>query len=69
MDVSRRSEGDADKEAEAMSELGERLRFLDAVDLNDEQQWRVTEIQNYMDEGEVEKYWIAKYVVWLEEQE
>ena len=52
-----------------MSDLNERLRFLDAVDLNDEQQWRVTEIQNFMDEGEVEKYWIAKYVVWLEEQE
>jgi hypothetical protein len=52
-----------------MKDLNERLRFLDAVDLNDEQQWRVTEIQNYMDEGEVEKYWIAKYVVWLEEQE
>ena len=52
-----------------MSDLNERLRFLDAVDLNDEQQWRVTEMQNYIDEGEVEKYRIAKYVVWLEEQE
>lgn len=52
-----------------VKDLHERLRFLDAVDLNDEQQWRVTEIQSYMDEGEVEKYWIAKYVVWLEEQE